>query len=77
MCQYVEVYTSWFDEISREKWVQAFDGGHRYGHMIMNLVECINFVLKGARNLPITALVRATYFQLAKLFATKGREAHT
>ena len=76
MHQHGEVYTSWLDEIPREKWVQAFDGGHRYGHMTTNLVECINSVLKGARNLPITALVRATYFRLAELFATKGREAH-
>ena len=76
MRQHGEIYTNWLDEIPREKWVQAFDGGHRHGHMTTNLVECINSVLKGARNLPITALVRATYFRLAELFATKGREAY-
>ena len=57
MRQHGEVYNSWLDEIPREKWVQAFDGGHRYGHMTMDLVECINSVLKDACNLPITALV--------------------
>ncbi|RYQ89729.1 hypothetical protein Ahy_B09g096225 isoform E [Arachis hypogaea] len=31
----------------------AFDGGYRWGHMTTNLVECINSVLKGARNLPV------------------------
>ena len=44
--------------------------------MTMNLVECINSVLKRAHNLPITALVRAIYFWLGELFATKGREAY-
>ena len=76
MCQHGEVYTSWLDEILWEKWVQAFDSGHRFGHMITNLVECINSVLKGTRNLPITTLVLATYFRLAELFATKSRESH-
>ena len=44
--------------------------------MTTNLVECVNYVLKGTRNLPIIALVRATYFRLVELFATKGRQAH-
>ena len=44
--------------------------------MTMNLVECMNSVVKGARNLSITALVRTTYYQLAELFARKGREAY-
>ena len=29
--------------------------------MTTNLAECINFVLKGARSLPISALVKATF----------------
>ena len=44
--------------------------------MTTNLVECVNFMLKGTRNLPITAFIRVTYFQLAELFATKDQEAH-
>ncbi|XP_027348162.1 uncharacterized protein LOC113859642 [Abrus precatorius] len=71
-----EVYSNWLNEIPREKWVLAFDGGHRWGHMTTDLVECINLVLKGARNLPITAPLRATYFRLAELFARKGSEAY-
>jgi hypothetical protein len=50
----------------------AFDGGCRWGHMTTNLVECMNGVFKGIRNLPITALVRTTYFRLASTFATRG-----
>ncbi|XP_029153316.1 uncharacterized protein [Arachis hypogaea] len=41
----------------------------------MNLVECINGVLKGARNLPITSLVKATFYRLNELFTRKRAEA--
>ncbi|RYR75622.1 hypothetical protein Ahy_A01g000185 [Arachis hypogaea] len=41
----------------------------------MNLVECINSVLKGARNLPITALVKATFYILNELFTRKRAKA--
>ncbi|QHO13888.1 uncharacterized protein DS421_15g519390 [Arachis hypogaea] len=53
----------------------TFDGGYRWGHMTTNLVECINSVLKGARNLPITALVKATFYRLNELFTRKRAEA--
>ncbi|RYQ90195.1 hypothetical protein Ahy_B09g096435 isoform A [Arachis hypogaea] len=53
----------------------AFDGGYRWGHMTTNLVECINSVLKGARNLPVTALVKATFYRLNELFTRKRAEA--
>ncbi|XP_029151655.1 uncharacterized protein [Arachis hypogaea] len=43
--------------------------------MTTNLVECINSVLKGARNLPITALVKATFYRLNELFTRKRAEA--
>nr|XP_029148382.1 uncharacterized protein LOC114925239 [Arachis hypogaea] len=44
--------------------------------MTTNLVECINSVLKGARNLPVLALVRATYYRLNELFTRKSAETH-
>ena len=65
----------WIDRISIEKWAQHADEGRRFGHMTTNLSECINAVLKGTRNLPITALVKSTYFRLAELFVRKGRQA--
>ncbi|XP_025685691.1 uncharacterized protein [Arachis hypogaea] len=71
-----DAYTQWCDEIGVERWVLAFDGGHRWGHMTTNLVECINSVLKGARNLPVTALVRSTFYRLNELFTRKSTEAH-
>ncbi|RYR71921.1 hypothetical protein Ahy_A02g006127 isoform B [Arachis hypogaea] len=44
--------------------------------MTTNLVECINSVLKGAGNLPVLALVRATYYRLNEFFMRKSAETH-
>ncbi|MFQ6661971.1 hypothetical protein Gotur_029959 [Gossypium turneri] len=55
-----------------KQWVQAYDGGLRYGHMTSNLAEYINFVLKGTRHLPITSVARETYFRLAALFPKRA-----
>ncbi|RYR39110.1 hypothetical protein Ahy_A09g044541 isoform A [Arachis hypogaea] len=71
-----EAYTRWCDEIGVEKWVLAFDGGHCWGHVMMNLVECINFALKGTRNLLLTAIIRSTFYRLNKLFTRKSVEAY-
>ncbi|RYQ84897.1 hypothetical protein Ahy_B10g104405 [Arachis hypogaea] len=54
----------------------AFDGGHRWGHMMTNLVDCINSVMKGARNLPVIAIVRSIFYRLNKLFTRKSVEAY-
>ncbi|MFQ6638657.1 hypothetical protein Gotur_016708 [Gossypium turneri] len=40
--------------------------------MTSNLIECINSVLKGMRHLPITSVVRKTYFRLAALFLKRA-----
>ncbi|XP_025675679.1 uncharacterized protein [Arachis hypogaea] len=56
-----EAYVCWCDNIERPQWVLAFDEGHRWGHMTTNLAECINLVLKGARNLPILVYVGDIY----------------
>ncbi|XP_057733717.1 uncharacterized protein LOC130948860 [Arachis stenosperma] len=71
-----EAYARWCDAIGLRHWVLAFDEGYRWGHMTTNLVECINSVLKGARNLPVLALVRATYYRLNELFTWKSAETH-
>ena len=55
-----------------EQWTQSYDGGLRYGHMTTNLAECINSVLKGTRHLPVTSVVRETYFRLAALFPKRS-----
>ena len=58
----------WINAIPREKWSLAYDGGHRFGHMITNLSECMNGVLKDGRNLPITASVQIKYYKLVEYF---------
>ncbi|XP_015936808.2 uncharacterized protein LOC107462691 [Arachis duranensis] len=72
-----KAYTNWLNRIPREQYALAYDGGYRWGHMTTNLVECINSVLKGARNLPITALVKATFYRLNELFTRKRAEAES
>ncbi|XP_020999606.2 uncharacterized protein LOC110281583 [Arachis duranensis] len=70
-----EAYSNWLDRIPCEQYALAFDDGYRWGHMTTNLVECINSVLEGARNLPVTALVKATFYRLNELFTRKRAEA--
>ncbi|XP_025607537.1 uncharacterized protein [Arachis hypogaea] len=70
-----ETYTNWLNRILREQYALAFDSGYRWGHMTTNLVECINSVLKSARNLPITTLVKAISYRLNELFTRKRAEA--
>ncbi|XP_016195616.1 uncharacterized protein LOC107636633 [Arachis ipaensis] len=70
-----EAYTYWLDRIPHEQYALAFDGRYRWGHMTTNLVECINSVLKGERNFPVTALVKATFYRLNELFTRKRAEA--
>lgn len=63
----------WIDGISREKWSLACDiDGGRFGHMTTNLAESVNKVFKGARNMPITALVKCTYVRLVDYFVQRG-----
>jgi len=49
----------WIDCIPLEKWTQAYDSDK--GHMTTNMAECLKFILKGARSLPIWALVKTTF----------------
>ncbi|XP_016204359.1 uncharacterized protein LOC107644915 [Arachis ipaensis] len=67
--------TNWLEEMSRLQWVQYADEGRRFSHMTTNIFEFINAVMKGSRNLPITALVKSSYFHLGELFGRKGSEA--
>ncbi|CAK8544211.1 unnamed protein product [Lathyrus sativus] len=66
--------SNWIDNIPREKWARAFDGGQRWRHMTSNLAEVINSVLKATRNLPITALVQSTYYRMSSLFGKRGHK---
>ncbi|XP_057720462.1 uncharacterized protein LOC130934963 [Arachis stenosperma] len=59
--------TNWIEEMSRSQWTQYADEGHRFGHMKTNISECINVVMNNSRNLPITALVKSSYFPNIKM----------
>ncbi|QHN92478.1 uncharacterized protein DS421_17g584070 [Arachis hypogaea] len=43
--------------------------------MTTNISECVNSVLKGTRNLPVTTLVKSAYGRLAELFVVRGQTA--
>lgn len=65
---------AWQDNIPLEKWIREFDGGCRWDHMTTNLVESMNGVFKGIKNLLITTLVRAAYFRMTSLFTKGGKK---
>ncbi|KAL6321966.1 hypothetical protein AAG906_035881 [Vitis piasezkii] len=64
----------WLEAIPFEKWVLSHDGGRRYGIMTTNMSEVFNSVLKGARSLPITALVQLTFFRLNSYFVVRREQ---
>ncbi|XP_073314696.1 uncharacterized protein [Primulina huaijiensis] len=54
--------------IAKEKLSLAHDGGWRRGVMTTNMSECLNIVLKGARRLPISAIVHLTLLRCIQYF---------
>ena len=48
--------------------------GNVGGHMTTNLSESVNFMLKNTRHLPMSSLVKETYFKTAQLFSIRGRQ---
>ncbi|KAH1055537.1 hypothetical protein J1N35_033602 [Gossypium stocksii] len=72
LCSIKEEGVDYLCNIPFEQWTQAYDDSLRYGHMTSNLAKCINYVLKGTRHLPITSIVRETYFHLAALFSKRA-----
>ena len=53
----------------------AHDDGLRYGVLTTNLSEIFNSILRGARNVPITACVQMIFYRLVKYFNTKHAQA--
>ncbi|KAH9616569.1 hypothetical protein KSS87_002203 [Heliosperma pusillum] len=62
-------------DVGIEKWSICHDDGHRYGILTTNLAEAFNNVLKGARFLPITALVQCIFFRVNAYFFERREEA--
>ncbi|XP_021729193.1 uncharacterized protein LOC110696224 [Chenopodium quinoa] len=57
--------------IDASMWSLCHDGGFRYGLKTSNLAEVFSNVLKGARFLPITALVKLTFFRVNTYFVQR------
>ncbi|KAL0431136.1 UNVERIFIED_CONTAM: hypothetical protein Sradi_0739600 [Sesamum radiatum] len=62
--------------INKEKWTASHDGGWCTGILTTNMSECINGVLKGARRLPLTAIVEITFVRTVNYFVTRERRSH-
>ncbi|KAL0414096.1 UNVERIFIED_CONTAM: hypothetical protein Sradi_1611300 [Sesamum radiatum] len=60
--------------INKKKWTASHDGGWRTGILTTNMSECINGVLKGARRLPLTAIVEITLVRTVNYFVTREKE---
>ena len=61
----------WLKAIPFQLWALSHDGGRRYGIMTTKILEVFNSVLKGARSLPVTALVQLTIFHLNSYFVER------
>ena len=53
----------------------AHDDGLHYDVLTTNLSEFFNSVLRGARNVPITACVQMIFYRLVKYFNTRHAQA--
>jgi len=58
----IEAY-EYLMEIPLEKWTVSYDDGKRWGVLTTNLSESFNGVLKKARGLPVTAMVKLSLEQ--------------
>ena len=64
----------YFSDIDLNKWTQSHDNGYRFGWMTTNAAECLNGVFKGARMLPITSIVRLTFYRTILYFERRRQE---
>ena len=64
----------WLEGIPFQLWALSHDGGQRYEIMTTNMSEVFNSVLKGACNLPFTALVQLTFFRLNSYFVARREQ---
>ena len=59
-----------------DMWTRSHDSGRHFGIMTTNISECFNGVLKGARGLPIAAMVGFTWSKLVEYFHDRHKEYH-
>jgi hypothetical protein len=57
--------TEWLAKIPKPNWTLSYDKeGRRWGITTSNNAEIMNYVFKGIRKLPVTAIVMETFYKL-------------
>ncbi|KAL0302338.1 UNVERIFIED_CONTAM: hypothetical protein Scaly_3035800 [Sesamum calycinum] len=62
---------NWLGMIDKTQWTLSHDSGWRTGILTTNMSECVNGVLKGARRLPIVAIVQITFHRVSHTYVVK------
>ena len=72
----IKNFQQWIEHEPVERWSLLHDSyGARYGVMTTNLAETYNFVLRGNRALPLTALVEGIFQGTVNYFRVKRQQA--
>ena len=74
-CEDADTYIENSSKDQEQQWALSRDGGHRLCMMTTNTSESFNDVFKGARALPLQALIVRIFFRLVKFFRTRREEA--
>lgn len=65
----VRNFSNWIEHEPKEKWSLLHDtGGARFGIMTTNLAEIYNWVMRGARGLPLVGIVEFILYRTQKYF---------
>ncbi|KAL0310539.1 UNVERIFIED_CONTAM: hypothetical protein Sangu_2348600 [Sesamum angustifolium] len=67
---------NWLGMIDKTQWTLSHDSGWRTGILTTNMSECVNGVLKGARRLPIVAIVQITFHRSVRYFLERKTRCH-
>ena len=72
----MKCFSDWIEHEPKEKWSLLHDrGGARYGVMTINLAEVYNWVMRGARSLPLVGIVEANHRGTMKYFVDRSNNA--
>ena len=72
----IKTFEQWIEHEPLERWSLLRDThGARYGVMTTNLAETYNFVLRGNRALPLTAIVEDIFYGTVKYFRDRRQKA--
>lgn len=66
---------AWLCAIPLVRKALSHNGGRRFGLMMTNFSEVFNSVLKGVRNVPITACVQMTFYRVNNYFVLRRKAA--